>query len=46
MKTAILIAILVAQACTSQTYIIKGRMTVCTTCCDSWGNCTTTCMGG
>jgi hypothetical protein len=31
--------------CTTQTFIgSDGRMTVCTVCCDSRGNCTTTCM--
>lgn len=31
--------------CSTQTFIAPdGRMTVCTVCCDSWGNCTTTCI--
>ena len=31
--------------CTTQTLISPdGRMIVCTVCCDSRGNCTTTCM--
>jgi hypothetical protein len=29
--------------CTTQTIIIGGKMTTCTTCC-SFGNCTTTCI--
>lgn len=29
-------------ACTTHTYIIDGKYTVCTTCCYN-GNCTTTC---
>lgn len=31
--------------CTTQTLIgPNGQMTVCTVCCDSYGNCTTTCI--
>lgn len=30
--------------CTTQTFIVDGRMTVCTVCCDNRGNCTTSCM--
>jgi len=36
---------MVYARCTTQTFIgSDGRMTVCTVCCDSRGNCTTTCM--
>ena len=30
--------------CTTQTYFINGRYTVCTVCCYAGGNCTTTCF--
>lgn len=44
---AILAALLMAPAayanCTTHTYIIDGKMVICTTCCYS-GNCTTTCV--
>jgi len=29
-------------ACMSHTYILGGRITICTTCC-YWGHCTTNC---
>lgn len=31
-------------SCTTQTIIVDGRVTTCTSCCDSWGNCTVTCF--
>jgi hypothetical protein len=40
----ITISITAYARCTTQTFIVDGRMTVCTVCCDNRGNCTTTCM--
>lgn len=34
----------VYAACTTQTYFINGKYMTCTTCCDSFGNCNTTCF--
>jgi len=31
-------------ACTTQTYIMNGKIVTCTVCCDSMGNCTTNCF--
>ena len=31
-------------ACTTNTVTINGKFTVCTTCCDNYGNCNTTCF--
>jgi hypothetical protein len=30
--------------CSTQTVNMNGKMTVCTTCCDPYGNCNTTCF--
>lgn len=49
MKKYIIAAILALSttaayaACVTNTYISGGRVVVCTTCCYSPGNCTTTC---
>lgn len=32
-----------AMSCTTQTYILNGKITTCQTCC-TWGNCTTMCF--
>lgn len=34
----------VYAACTTQTISQGGRFVVCTTCCDNYGNCNTTCF--
>ena len=34
----------VYAACTTQTIMQGGRMVVCTSCCDQWGNCNVTCF--
>lgn len=34
----------VYAACYTHTIMSGGRMVMCTTCCDSWGNCTTNCF--
>lgn len=31
-------------ACTTHTFMSGGKMVMCTTCCDSLGNCNTTCF--
>jgi len=31
-------------ACTTHTYMMNGRFVTCTVCCDTMGNCTTTCF--
>jgi hypothetical protein len=31
-------------ACTTQTYLINGRVVICTVCCAPNGNCTTSCF--
>jgi hypothetical protein len=38
------VATVVYARCTTQTINQGGRMMVCTTCCDQWGNCNTTCF--
>ena len=32
--------------CTMQSYTINGKFISCLVCCDSMGNCTTSCFGG
>lgn len=34
----------VFAACTTNTIMQGGRMVVCTSCCDAYGNCNTTCF--
>ena len=34
----------VYAGCSTQTVTMNGKMTVCTTCCDQYGNCNTTCF--
>ena len=38
------VATVVYARCTTQTINQGGRMVVCTTCCDQWGNCTSNCF--
>lgn len=37
-------ALSVYARCTTQTVSQGGRMVVCTSCCDAYGNCNTTCF--
>ena len=39
-----LVTTLSYAACSTQTVTMGGRMTVCTTCCDAYNNCNTTCF--
>lgn len=34
----------VYAACSTHTIMSGGKYVTCTTCCDSWGNCNTTCF--
>jgi len=40
----VVVSITAYAACSSHTYMINGRTVMCTTCCDSFGNCNTTCF--
>lgn len=40
-----IVAVAAYARCTTQTVTSPdGRMMTCTTCCDNWGNCNTTCI--